>query len=362
MNEIRVGERLIGGEHPTYFIADIAANHDGDLKRALDLIQLAAEAGADAAKFQNFRAPEIVSDYGFRSMQDERSHQAKWKKSVFEVYQGGSIPFQWSERLKQACMDLGIHYFSSPYDFEAVDLLEGFFPAIKIGSGDITWLEILRLIASKQKPVLLATGASNIGDVQRAVSAILEINNNLVLMQCNTNYTANLENFDHIHLNVIKTYASMYPQLVLGLSDHTPGHATVLGAVALGARVIEKHFTDDTNREGPDHLFSMDPVSWREMVDRTRELERALGSPNKVVAGNEQETVIVHRRCLRAGVNIKTGQVITREMIDVLRPATPGAIPPYEIENTVGSKALIDIPTGKELTWMMLGCVTNTQP
>lgn len=357
MNEIKIGERLIGGEHPTYFIADIAANHDGDLKRALDLIQLAAEAGADAAKFQNFRAPKIVSDYGFRSMQDERSHQARWKKSVFEVYEGGSIPFKWSEKLKQACMDAGVHYFSSPYDFEAVDLLEGFFPAIKIGSGDITWLEILRLIASKQKPVLLATGASTIGDVQRAVSAILEINANLVLMQCNTNYTASLENFDHIHLNVIKTYASMYPQLVLGLSDHTPGHATVLGAVALGARVVEKHFTDDTTREGPDHLFSMDPVLWREMVDRTRELERALGSGNKVVAGNEQETVIVQRRCLRAGVDIKTGQVITREMIDVLRPATPGAIPPYEIENAVGAKALVDIPTGKELTWMTLGAV-----
>lgn len=355
LNEMKIGDRLIGDRHPTYFIADVAANHDGDLNRAIDLINLAAEAGADAAKFQNFRAPEIVSDYGFRSMEDQKSHQAKWNKSVFEVYQGASIPFAWSEELKQACLDAGIHYFSSPYDFEAVELLEAYFPAIKIGSGDITWLEILRLIASKGKPVLLATGASTIGDVQRAVDAILEINSDLVLMQCNTNYTASLENFDHIHLNVLKTYALMYPQLILGLSDHTPGLATVLGAVALGARVVEKHFTDDTTREGPDHPFSMDPSSWREMVDRTRELERALGSGNKFVAGNEQETVVIQRRCLRAGVDIKAGQVLTRDMIAVLRPATPGAILPYQIEDVIGAKALVDIPLGQELTWTMLG-------
>jgi len=288
-------------------------------------------------------------------MEDQRSHQAKWKQSVFEVYEGASIPFQWSEELKQACIEADIHYFSSPYDFEAVDLLEGFFPAIKIGSGDITWLEILRLIASKKKPVLLATGASTIGEVQQAVDAILEINPQLVLMQCNTNYTASLENFDHIHLNVLKTYALMYPQLILGLSDHTPGHATVLGAVTMGARVVEKHFTDDTTREGPDHPFSMDPASWRDMVDRTRELERALGSANKFVAGNEQETVVIQRRCLRAGGDIQSGQVLTREMINVLRPATPGAILPYEIESVIGARAVVDIPAGKELTWKMLG-------
>ena len=119
-------------------------------------------------------------------------------------------------------------------------------------------------------------------------------------MQCNTNYTASLENFRHIHLRVLETFRAMFPSAVLGLSDHTPGHATVLGAVALGGRVIEKHFTDDNSREGPDHPFSMTPASWREMVDRTRELEYALGSTKKFVAENERETVVVQRRCLRA--------------------------------------------------------------
>ncbi|NPV86533.1 MAG: N-acetylneuraminate synthase [Anaerolineae bacterium] len=353
--DIKIADRLIGESHPTYFIADISANHDGSLERAKMLIRLAKEAGADAAKFQNFRAPKIVSDYGFRSMGGQVSHQAKWKKSVFEVYQGASIPFEWTPVLKETCDKVGIHYFSAPYDFDAIDMLDEYVPAYKIGSGDITWLEACERIASKGKPVLLATGASDIGDVQRAVHAILKINRQLVLMQCNTNYTGGLENFDHIHLRVLNTYRVMFPQLVLGLSDHTPGHATILGAVALGARVIEKHFTDDTSREGPDHPFSMTPETWAEMVENTRRLERALGSADKVVTENEKDTVIVQRRCLRAARDIKAGETLTREMLDVLRPATPGAILPYEIAAVIGTRALQDIPLGKELRWTMLG-------
>lgn len=353
--EMKIADRLIGENHPTYFVADIAANHDGSLERAKLLIRLAKEAGADAAKFQNFRAPKIVSDYGFRRMGGQVSHQASWKKSVFEVYQDASIPFEWTPILKEECDKVGIHYFSSPYDFEATDFLDPYVPAYKIGSGDITWLEEVERIARKGKPVLLATGASDIGEVQKAVRLILSINPQLVLMQCNTNYTASLENFDHIHLRVLETYRTMFPQVILGLSDHTPGHATVLGAVALGARVIEKHFTDDNNREGPDHKFAMNPQSWADMVENTRQLERALGSPDKVVAENEKDTVIVQRRCLRAARDIQAGEVFTREMIDVLRPATPGAIQPYDIPAVIGCRALVDIPAGRELTWKMLG-------
>ncbi len=349
--EIQIGSHTIGENHPTYFIADISANHDGDLERAKLLIRLAKEAGADAAKFQNFRAPNIVSDYGFKSMGGQLSHQAKWKKSVFEVYKDASIPFEWTPILKEECDKAGIDYFSSPYDFDAIDMLDPYVPAYKIGSGDITWPEALERMARKGKPVILATGASDIGEVQRAVHIILDINPQLVLMQCNTNYTASLENFNHIHLHVLDTYRVMFPQVILGLSDHTPRHATVLGAVTLGARVIEKHFTDDNNRVGPDHPFSMTPVTWREMVDRTRELERALGSADKVIAGNEKDTVVVQRRCLRAARDIHAGEIFTRDMIDVLRPATPGAIQPYEIEQIVGKHAGNDILFGKELSW-----------
>ena len=353
--EFKIGSHSVGGDHPTYFIADISANHDGELERAKMLIHQAKEAGADAAKFQNFRARQIVSDYGFRTMGSQLSHQSTWKKSVFEVYQDASIPFDWTPILKEECDKVGIDYFSSPYDFEAIEMLDPYVPAYKIGSGDITWLEALERMARAGKPVILATGASTIGEVQRAVHTILAINPQLVLMQCNTNYTASLENFDHIHLRVLNTYRTMFPEVVLGLSDHTSGHATVLGAVALGARVVEKHFTDDTARIGPDHPFSMTPQTWKDMVDRTRELERALGSGDKAVAGNEEQTVIVQRRCLRAARDIQIGETFSRDMIDVLRPATPGAIMPYEIEAVVGLRALINIPEGRELHWADLG-------
>ena len=352
---LKIGNTSLGSAYPTYFIADIAANHDGSLERAKMLIRLAKEAGADAAKFQNFRAPQIVSDYGFNHMNAQVSHQAQWEKSVSEVYASASIPFVWTPILKETCDAVGIDYFSSPYDFDAIDMLEPFVPAYKIGSGDITWIEACERIASKGKPVLLATGASDIGEVQRAIHAILKLNPQLVLMQCNTNYTAAEGNFDNIHLNVLNTYRSMFPGLILGLSDHTHGHATVLGAVALGARVIEKHFTDDNARVGPDHPFAMNPASWAAMVQATRQLERALGSGDKFVAANEQETVIIQRRCLRAAREIAIGEILTREMIDVLRPATEGAIMPFELDDVLGLKSLERIPAGKELRWTQLG-------
>lgn len=349
--EIRIGNKWIGQGHPTYFIADIAANHDGDLERAKTLIRLAKEAGADAAKFQNFSAPKIVSDYGFKHMNSQVSHQATWKKSVFEVYQDASISLDWTPILKEYCDDTGIEYFTSPYDFDAIERVAPYVPAFKVGSGEIDWIEALERMASKGKPMIIATGAADMADVQRAVHAVLRLNRELVLMQCNTNYTASLENYDHIHLNVLRTYASMFPDVILGLSDHTHGNATVLGAVTLGARVIERHFTDDNGREGPDHRFALNPEDWSHMVEETRQLERALGSPDKVIAGNEQETKIVQRRCLRAAREIGEGEILTREMIDVLRPAALGAIKPHELEMVIGTRAVRPIAAGQELRW-----------
>jgi sialic acid synthase SpsE len=147
----------------------------------------------------------------------------------------------------------------------------------------------------------------------------------------------------------------MFPDVILGLSDHTHALAPVLGAVTLGACVIERHFTDSNDREGPDHKFATNPENWARMVEETRLLERALGSADKFIAENEKETQIVQRRCLRAARDIKTGEVFTRAMIDVLRPATPGAIKPHEIQSVVGTRALADIPKGMELRWTDLG-------
>ena len=354
MNRFRIANSWIGEGEPTYYIADIAANHDGELDRAKKLIYLAKEAGADAAKFQNFRAPKIVSKRGFDALGRHVSHQAEWSQPVDEVYQHASVPWEWTQHLKEYSDDVGIHFFSTPYDLEAVDMLDPFVPAFKIGSGDITWTEIVEKIAGKGKPVILSTGASDNRDVQRAVSAILRVNSRLALLQCNTNYTADQTNLSYVQLNVLRTYATMFPNLVLGLSDHVPGFTSVLGAVALGARVIEKHFTDDTSRNGPDHRFSETPSSWREMVDRSRELEAALGDGDKRVMQNEAETVVIQRRCLRAAVAIASGAMLTREMIDVLRPAPQAAIMPYDLGRVLGKRARFGLVEGEILTWEKL--------
>lgn len=353
--EITIAGRKIGLNHPTYFIADIAANHDGDLERAKKLIRLAKEAGAEAAKFQNFRAPKIVSDYGFKALGSQLSHQAEWSKSVFEVYDDASVPFEWTPILKKECDKVGIHYYSSPYDYEAIDMLEPYVPAFKAGSGLMSWPDALVRMAKTGKPFLMATGAADIGDVVRAMRAVQAVNDQIVLFQCNTNYTADDSNYDHLNINVLKTYAAMFPDVVLGLSDHTHSPAPIVGAVALGARVIERHFTDDNDREGPDHKFAMNPESWAEMVHQVRTLERSLGSYDKFVTGSEKETYSLQRRCLRAARDIKAGEIFTEELVEPLRPAAEGALMAWDLDKLVGKKALIDMPYGMDIRWENIG-------
>ena len=340
---MKINGRDVGASAPTYFIADVAANHDGSLERALELMTLAKAAGADAAKFQHFRADHIVSDKGFRELGGQQSHQATWSKSVYEVYQDASLPWDWTKPLADHAASIGIDFFTSPYDIEAIDFVDAFVPAYKIGSGDITWLEAIDHMASKGKPMILATGAATIDEVRRAVATIKAHRVPYSVMQCNTNYTGVAENLHHIHLNVLNTYRAEFPDAILGLSDHTHGNVTVLGAVAMGARVIEKHFTDDVHREGPDHHFSMTPETWKDMIDRTRELEAALGSAEKVVAENEKETVVIQRRGLRFARPLIAGAVITADDLVALRPATPGCITPDHVDEVVGARLLADV-------------------
>ena len=350
-SNLSIEGRLIGNDHPTYFIADIAANHDGDLNRAKDLIYKAKQAGADAAKFQHFRADTIVSDFGFRALGSKQAHQLTWQKSVFEVYKDASINTDWTQLLKASCDQVGIAFFTSPYDFELVDHVDPYVPAYKIGSGDVTWTDMVERIAAKGKPYFLATGASTMDDVCRAVNAAIGINPRLGLLQCNTNYSGSLENMRHINLNVLKSYRAMFPKIVLGLSDHTPGSTTVLGAVALGARVIEKHFTDDTSRVGPDHAFSMDPRSWKDMVERTRELEAALGCGIKRIEDNERQSSVLQRRSIRAARYLPQGHTIEPGDLNFLRPCPLDAMAPYEASMLIGKKLRHEKQLGEHFTY-----------
>ena len=175
MKEIEIENKIIGKDSPTYFIADIAANFDGDLVRAKELIYLAAEAGADAAKFQNFLAKTIVSDRAFKTMGKQLSHQANWKDSVYDVYDRASLPVLWTEALRDTCSDAGIDYITTPYDLSLIPILSEYVSAWKVGSGDITWHEMIRTLSLDNKPLLIATGASNMNEVELAMSVVLRI-------------------------------------------------------------------------------------------------------------------------------------------------------------------------------------------
>ena len=262
---------------------------------------------------------------------------------------GGDL--DWTPALKETCDQAGITFFTTPYAFDLVDHVDPYVSAYKIGSGDITWTAMIEYIAARKKPCLLATGAATLDDVTRAVAAALSVNPDVALMQCNTNYTASLENFNYINLNVLGTYREMFPNMILGLSDHTPGHATVLGAVALGALVIEKHFTDDNARVGPDHKFSMNPTTWRDMVDRTRELEASLGAGIKKIEDNELDTAIVQRRSMRLAKDLAAGAVIGEKDVIALRPCPADGIAPSRLNEILGRTLRHPMSAGQHLRW-----------
>ena len=341
---MRLDECLkLGESAPTYFIADIAANHDGDLQRALELIRLAAASGANAAKFQNFLAETIVSRRGFQELGEKLTHQKKWDKDVFEVYKDAELPIEWTEKLVEACKKEGIEYFTAPYDLGYISYFSTQMDYFKIGSGDITWKASLEEIRKQNKPILLATGASSLQDVEQAMAVIEHGKSPIVLMQCNTNYTGEANNFEYLNLNVLKSYATRFPNVTLGLSDHSQGHIAVLGAVTLGARVIEKHFTDDCSRKGPDHAFSLDPKSWRKMVEDTRILESCLGDGVKRVEENEVDAQVVQRRALRFKNKLQKGHVISEADLISLRPCPKNSFTPFQIEEVLGRTLLVDV-------------------
>ena len=338
MLKFKISSKIISKKSKTYFIADIAANHDGSLGRAKKLIRLAAKNGADAAKFQHFKAETIVNKNQFDRM-PKLSHQSAWQETVFEVYKKASINNKWNKELLNECKRNKIDYMTSPYDLNYVDQLNKYICAYKIGSGDITWKEILEKISKKNKPVIIATGASNFDEVKTAVKTVIKFNKKIILMQCNTNYTGNVENFKYINLNVLKLYKKYFKdKVILGLSEHTPGHTTVLGAIVLGARVIEKHFTDNNLRKGPDHKFSMNPNDWKKMVTESRNLENALGDGRKKIEINEKKTSLIQRRGVYASRDIKKGEILKKEMMVCLRPKLITSISPFDIDKFLGKQ------------------------
>lgn len=344
--EIKIGNRFIGFGHPTYMIAEIGANFDKSIDKAKKLIDAAKEAGADCAKFQTFSTPKIVSEGGFSLMNLKGVH-GSWGRTVSEVFKDAEFPREWHAEIAEYCNQVGIDFSTSPYDFEAVDLCEKLnVPFIKIGSGEITWLEMLDYIARKNKPMMLATGDATLSEIDEAIRTIRATGNtNLVLMQCITNYPSKI---DSANVNVLKTYQSAF-DILTGYSDHSPGPVVALASVVLGGYVIEKHFTLNKSDNGPDHPHSMTPSEFKLMTDYVREVERAMGSTCKEVVEEEAETVYVQRRGLYAKNKILAGTIIKEEDIDVLRPAL-GIQPKYK-KLIIGKTVKSDIDAGMPIFW-----------
>tara|TARA_B100000287_G_scaffold39418_2_gene35981 strand:+ start:90 stop:1175 length:1086 start_codon:yes stop_codon:yes gene_type:complete len=349
--EFKVGTRIISQKSPTYFIADIAANHDGEISRAKELIWIAKEAGADCAKFQHFLPEKIISDYGFKNMNSKVSHQKNWKDSVFKIYEKYHTKRNWTNDLVETCKKAKIDFMTTPYDIEAIEMFKDKVPGFKVGSGDLTFYDLLNHLSKIKKPIFLATGASTLQEVKDAVKLILKKNKNICIMQCNTNYTNDQNNFNFLNLNVIKQFKKIWPGLPLGLSDHTQGHTSVLGAIALGVRVVEKHFTDENSREGPDHGFAMNPKTWRVMVESSRELEASLGDGEKKIEKNENLTAVIQRRSIRLKVNLKKNSIIKNEHLECLRPRPKNAISPMLKKKLINKKLIKNKVKGDFISW-----------
>ncbi|MGD0644440.1 MAG: pseudaminic acid synthase [Candidatus Bathyarchaeia archaeon] len=348
IKNLKIGKAVIGEGHRAYIIAEVGSNFDGSLNQTKKLVDLAKEAGADAVKFQSFLADKIISSDGFKDFRI--SFQAKWKKPVYQVYKEAEFPRDWHLEIAEYCKKKGITFFSTPYDREAVDLLDEIgVPAFKVGSGDINFLSLIEYIAKKGKPVIVGTGASSLGEVEEAVNTIRNAGNDqIVLLHCVTSYPSPIE---QSNIRAMITLREAF-QVNVGYSDHTLGDLVSLGAVALGGCIIEKHFTMDRTLSGPDHSFAMDFKEFGMMVNRIRLMENALGSAIKTRGPSENKTVVIQRRSVYAKTDIPEGSVITEDSLVVLRPDR--GLKPNSVGIIVGRIARKNIAKGTPITWDML--------
>lgn len=341
--KIQIGNREIGSNFPTYFIADLASNHGGSLEIAKELVREAADAGADAAKFQHFKAETLVSADGFETLGTIESHQQSWTDSVYETYRKMEVPDEWTQELANECRIHGIDFLTAPYHIDGIDDLDQFLPAYKVGSGDLTFHQSIMKMAAKGKPILIATGASTLAEIEEIIDKVSKVNSQIVLMQCNTNYTGELENSNFANLEVLKQFSEHFPNVILGLSDHTVDDLTTLAAVTLGAKVIEKHFKGKNSPSNPDLKFSLNAQDWSQMVSKVRRLEMALGDGVKKIEPNEGNTRILQRRCIRYAKSFGAGHVLSDKDFVFLRPAPIHSLPPSVAAEIVGKKLLRDV-------------------
>jgi N-acetylneuraminate synthase len=340
MQNIQVANKLIGPGQPVFVIAEAGVNHNGDLKLARALIDVAVEAGADAVKFQTFQADRLVIPGTLKAEYQRRNTGDS--ESQFEMLQRLELSAAAHRELQSYCHERGIIFLSTPFDEFAVDLLDELgVPAFKISSGDLTNSPLLEHAASKGKPVILSTGMSELSELIEAVSVLNTAGcENPVLLHCVSNYPAAPA---EVNLRAMQTMRSAF-DVPVGFSDHTEGIDVALAAVAMGACVIEKHFTLDRTLPGPDHRASLEAAELRDLVRSIRRVETALGSGRKAPTASEIETAKVARRSLVAARDIPAGAKLERDMVVMRRPGT--GMSPATLDTLLDRRAVQEISAG----------------
>jgi len=347
MRKVRIGNRLVGDGEPVFIVAEVGVNHNGDVGLAKKLVDKVGNAGADAVKFQVFKAENVVI---------QNAEKAKYQKettgseeSQYEMIKKFELTGDDFKELADYARKKGVIFLASPFDKDSVDLLDEIgVPAFKVASGEITNFPLLKYMAKKGKPIILSTGMATLGEVEEALRVIRDEGiQDVVLLHCVTSYPAKLKS---VNLRAMQTLKCAF-KLPIGFSDHTIGIIVPIAAVALGAVLIEKHFTLDRTLPGPDHKASLEPHELKRMVRAIRNVEVALGNGIKRLTKDEEEIKKVARRSIVAKVDIPKGSIINLNFIDLKRPGT--GIPPKYIDIILGRKAKKNIKKDDVLNWDM---------
>lgn len=346
--EIRIGRHLISETSPTFIVAEMSANHNMDYNRAVAILQAAKDAGADAVKIQTYTADSITLDCDNALFQITQG--TLWDgMTLHKLYEKAYTPWEWQPKLQKLAQDMGLEFFSSPFDPTSVDFLEEMHvPAYKIASFEITDIPLLKKIARLHKPIILATGIARLADIELAVDTVrAEGNEDVILLKCCSAYPTPYED---VNLKVIPSLRDNF-DCIAGLSDHTMGTAVAVAGVALGAKVVEKHLTLSRSDGGEDSAFSMEPQEFKEMVDNIRIVEKAVGRVTYELSP-KQEAEREHSRSLFVARDMKAGEIFTPENLRSVRPGY-GLHTKY-YEELLGKKITRDAKLGTPMSWELV--------
>lgn len=346
MKNFMIGNRLIGTDQPTYIVAEIGANHNGDVELAKRTIDAAKECGVDAVKFQTYTAKELISDLDRLVTMGPEHNQVT--ERIEDMFDKVTLKREMHKEVFDYARSLGLEVFSTPFSIDGVDFLNNLdVNCFKVAASDVDYLDLLKKLAETNKPVMLSLGKCTMGEADMAITTLEENGcDKLVIMHCVSQYPSKIED---MNLKIINSLKTLYSEHIIGFSDHSLGITATLGAVVLGARVIEKHFTLDKSLPGPDHWFSMDPSEMKSLVTEVRNIEAAMGSSRKRILECENAGRNNSVRSLVINKDLNAGDVINESDLLALRPGY--GIKPYDKEKIIGMKVQKSIKKATVLTW-----------